>query len=128
MSKREQLKGRFGAHQVWNVLQAAREMVGPEDSPISDHETIPAPSPSGSSGAARRSEYKGKRKQVAFRLRESACRKVKLVLELRRGAGNDFFEAALEAAADAELARLRGEVEPAVWKMAEVCVVEKTKN
>lgn len=80
------------------------------------------------SPSLRRPDFKGKRKQAAFRLRESTMRSVKLVLELKRGEGNDFFEAALDAAAEAELARLKSAVDPAVFDQAASFVEAQLKR
>lgn len=75
----------------------------------------------------RRPEYKGKRKQVAFRLTMEPLKAVKLVMELRRGEGGAFFEKALHDAALAELERLQGEIEPLEYEAAEKRVTDAIK-
>jgi hypothetical protein len=76
----------------------------------------------------RREDFKGVRKQVAFRLRMATAKKVKMVLALKPGQGTEFFEAALDSVVDDELERLKASVDPAVWADATARVEAEMKR
>ena len=75
----------------------------------------------------RRSDYKGKRKQMSVKVTHDAWQVIKLVRDLKKGEGTAFLEQVMLDACKAELERLRAELDPAVIAQAEADIEAELK-